>query len=77
VQFQRGHGADALDTIDEAIAIAPEVPYFREQRRRFSGDRAAHDRPDPPDGYVEPAPAPEEFPFGPDPHADEDPGIAI
>jgi hypothetical protein len=35
----------AVETIDEAIARAPDVDYFREQRRRFTGERDADDRP--------------------------------
>jgi membrane associated rhomboid family serine protease len=38
----------ALRTIDEAIALAPDEPYFREQRRRFTGERDPDDRPEPP-----------------------------
>ena len=40
--------ARAVAVIDEAIAIWPAEPYFREQRRRFLGERSADDRPDPP-----------------------------
>ena len=36
--------------IDEAIRLAPHERYFLEQRRRFTGERAADDRPDPPGG---------------------------
>ena len=50
VQFQLGRDAEAVATIEEAIAAAPDEPYYREQRRRFLGEREAHDRP--------PAPAP-------------------
>lgn len=57
VYFQAGRPFDALETIDEAIHLAPLEPYFREQRRRFSGERAPEDRPDPPgflpDGFPE------------------------
>lgn len=48
VQFQLGRESEALSTIDEAIAMAPEEPYYREQRRRFVGERAVDDRPPPP-----------------------------
>ena len=48
VQFQRGHPEQALEIIDEAIARRPDEDYYREQRRRFTGERARDDRPDPP-----------------------------
>jgi hypothetical protein len=47
-QFRAGDADAAVATIDEAIALAPREPYFREQRRRFVGDRDADDRPPPP-----------------------------
>jgi hypothetical protein len=59
-QWRNGDGRAALDTIDHAIALAPGVPYFREQRRRFAGERAADDRPDPPDLGAPPTPQPPE-----------------
>jgi membrane associated rhomboid family serine protease len=46
--FVAGRHEAAIDTIDEAISLAPGVVYFREQRRRFTGERAWEDRPDPP-----------------------------
>lgn len=58
VQFQLGRVEAALVTIERAIALAPDEPYFREQRRRFLGERPAHDRPPPP--RVPPRPAPPE-----------------
>jgi membrane associated rhomboid family serine protease len=45
VQFMLGWPERAVETIDEAIAQAPDVDYFREQRRRFTGERDADDRP--------------------------------
>jgi membrane associated rhomboid family serine protease len=45
VQFQLGHPELAVLTIDEAIDQAPLEPYYREQRRRFTGERDPHDRP--------------------------------
>jgi membrane associated rhomboid family serine protease len=61
VYFQSGRVDEALETIDEAIGLAPREPYFREQRRRFQGERAPGDRPEPPDGL--PAlPSPPELP---------------
>jgi membrane associated rhomboid family serine protease len=60
VQFQLGRRDEAIATIDEAIARAPAQPYYREQRRRFTGERAADDRPDlvPVWREGDPAPAP-------------------
>jgi hypothetical protein len=46
--FVAGRREAAIATIDEAISLAPGVGYFREQRRRFTGERASEDRPDPP-----------------------------
>jgi len=54
-QFRAGDADAALATIDEAIALRPDQPYFREQRRRFLGDREPGDRPAPP-GELRPAP---------------------
>ncbi|MEB2344349.1 MAG: rhomboid family intramembrane serine protease [Deltaproteobacteria bacterium] len=71
-QWRTGDERGALDTIDEAIALQPEEPYFREQRRRFTGERAAADRPEPPEGWLPPAapvPAPWEH--------SEEPGVSI
>jgi hypothetical protein len=48
VQFQRGDPERAILIIDEAIAREPEQAYYREQRRRFLGERGRDDRPDPP-----------------------------
>jgi hypothetical protein len=48
VQFQLGNRESALAIIDEAIARKPDQSYYREQRRRFLGERARDDRPDPP-----------------------------
>jgi membrane associated rhomboid family serine protease len=56
VQFQLGWHAQAIATIDEAIAREPQEPYYREQRRRFTGDRPADDRP--PDPALRPWRAP-------------------
>jgi membrane associated rhomboid family serine protease len=79
VEFQSGHRDEAVDTIDEAIALAPEVDYFREQRRRFRGERAADDRPEPPIPSLAPAPErePRDEPM-PSPFEDQDnPGVEI
>ena len=45
VQFQLGRADLAVGTIDEAIARAPGESYYREQRRRFVGERDPDDRP--------------------------------
>jgi len=45
VQFQLGWQAKAIATIDQAIAQEPDESYYREQRRRFTGERPADDRP--------------------------------
>jgi hypothetical protein len=50
VQFGLGRDADAISTIDEAIALEPDDNYYREQRRRFTGERSRDDRPE----YVPP-----------------------
>ena len=50
--FQSGNRLGALLTIDEAIRLVPHERYFLEQRRRFTGERAAEDRPPPPDSDV-------------------------
>lgn len=46
--FVAGEREAAVAVIDEAIQLAGSEVYFREQRRRFLGERAADDRPDPP-----------------------------
>ena len=71
-QFRHGDAAAAVETIGEAIALAPDESYFREQRRRFTGERAPEDRPSPPD--EPPAPGPEPRRDGP---RFEEPGISI
>ncbi len=45
VLFALQRPQEAIATIDRAIALEPDEPYFREQRRRYTGERAAHDRP--------------------------------
>jgi membrane associated rhomboid family serine protease len=66
VLFLLGQQTEALATIDEAIRLEPMETYFREQRRRFTGERAFDDRPEPPG-----------LPFGPLPFEGGDPGIPI
>ena len=46
--FQNGNRVGAILTIDEAIRLMPNEVYFIEQRRRFTGQRSADDRPPPP-----------------------------
>lgn len=47
IQFLLGRDTLAVQTIDEAIERDPDSPYYREQRRRFLGERPADDRPIP------------------------------
>ncbi|NRA06997.1 MAG: rhomboid family intramembrane serine protease [Myxococcales bacterium] len=47
LQFQLGAVGPALLSIDEAIALSPFERYYHEQRRRFTGERDADDRPEP------------------------------
>jgi rhomboid protease GluP len=58
LQFLLGRTERALGTIDEAIERDPAEPYYREQRRRFSGERPAADRPPEPSPFGPPAPPP-------------------
>jgi hypothetical protein len=46
VQFGLGMDAAAISAIDEAIALEPDDSYYREQRRRFAGERPRGDRPE-------------------------------
>ena len=46
--FVAGDSRGALSVIDEAIGLTDGEAYFVEQRRRFTGERAADDRPEPP-----------------------------
>jgi membrane associated rhomboid family serine protease len=86
-QYLAGRGADAIETIDEAIALAPGEAYFVEQRRRFTGERDYDDRPAPPSEPAqgdeqaepwleEPGPGHPGLPPG-HPPVDEDPGISV
>jgi membrane associated rhomboid family serine protease len=54
VTFAQGNAERAIELIDEAIALAPGESYYREQRRRFTGERAADDRPEPPPDPLRP-----------------------
>jgi rhomboid protease GluP len=65
VHFQLGHRAEAVAAIDQAILREPGDDYYREQRRRFLGERDAEDRPE----YVPPEPPPEGRP--------EEPGLSV
>jgi len=55
VQFQLGWPDQAIATIDQAIAQEPDESYYREQRRRFTGERRADDRPPDPALRLEPS----------------------
>ena len=55
VYFAQGRSEDAVSVIDEAIALAPGEPYYAEQRKRFTGERAADDRPEAPPEAEAPA----------------------
>jgi rhomboid protease GluP len=71
--FAAGDPARALGVIDEAIRLAPAEPYFWEQRRRFTGERAPDDRPAPPSlPWFFRAPAPDAPPLPP-PEPEPDP----
>lgn len=50
VLFVAGDVPGALIVIDEAIELTGGDRYYLEQRRRFAGERAREDRPDPPIG---------------------------
>jgi len=54
--FQSGDRIGAILTIDEAINLDPREQYFVEQRRRFTGERAADDRPPQPGESGAPGP---------------------
>jgi len=54
VHFLSGRAELARALARDAIALAPREPYYREQLRRFAGDRDAGDRP--PDPEQEPDP---------------------
>ena len=71
IEFQLGRAERAAEIIEEAIAQAEDeryAAYYREQLRRFLGERAADDRPD--------APSPWHF-FRRAPAEPEDPGITV
>jgi membrane associated rhomboid family serine protease len=66
ILFRSGDGAAAVALIDAAIHLDPGERYYREQRRRFSGERAADDRPaDPAPWRGPPEPPPEPDSGGP------------
>jgi membrane associated rhomboid family serine protease len=70
VHFAAGRTEAALATIDEAIVLAPEADYLREQRRRFTGQRAPDDRPEPPNEPMLPRPGPRLLPAPDDPSSE-------
>ena len=73
--FAAGSPAEAVRTIDEAIALAPGEDYFREQRRRFTGERAPDDRPEPPGVWI--GPLPEAPPRRPPARPEPDEGVRV
>jgi len=79
VYFQVGRSEDAVETIDQAIALDPDEAYYQEQRRRFLGERAADDRPAPPEELPPEAEEEEEGPLElePDPDAPDSPAIRV
>jgi membrane associated rhomboid family serine protease len=76
VYFQLGRNEDAVETIDQAIALDPDEVYYREQRRRFLGERAADDRPAPPEPPAPEAEQEEEEPLELEPASDS-PAIRV
>jgi len=73
--FAAGEVKEAVDAIDEAIALAPDEPYFQEQRRRFTGERGPGDRPEPPQDEAPPDQQPgEPLPSGSD---SDQPGLSV
>jgi len=70
--FQAGDRLGALLTIDEAIRLMPQEPYFMEQRRRFLGQRDPEDRPPPPS-----SPRDRELPDDPEPDPIFDPEAPV
>jgi tetratricopeptide (TPR) repeat protein len=70
IEFQLGRPERAVEIIEEAIAQAEDesfAGYYREQLRRFRGERDAEDRPD----------APTLWHLFRAPRAPEDPGITV
>lgn len=70
--FQAGRSGEAVAVIEEAIDLVPGEVYFREQRRRFTGERPADDRPAPPERWIPPRPE-RKTPTQPAP----EPGISV
>lgn len=77
VRFAMGDILGALSAIDEAISLTLDEPYFLEQRRRFNGERAAGDRPEPPPGPWPYRVGPEDRRNRDRPALDEDQGVWI
>jgi membrane associated rhomboid family serine protease len=70
IEFQLGRPERALEIIEEAIARAEDeafADYYREQLRRFRGERDAEDRPEPPSLWH----------LFPKPRAPEEPGVRV
>jgi len=60
VHFQLGHRDEAVAAIEEAIQREPDEDYYREQLRRFNGERDPEDRPFLPPQPAEPTVSEEE-----------------
>jgi hypothetical protein len=65
--FVVGDRWGALRVIDRAIAMSGGADYFIQQRRRFTGDRDANDRPDPPSAPTRPPGDLPDFDFSEEP----------
>lgn len=70
IHFASGRSDLALRLADAAVALAPDEPYYREQRRRFAGEGGAGGRPRGPAQRREREPAPR----GP---AEPEPGLRV
>ena len=65
--FVVGDRWGALRVIDRAIAMTGGADYFIQQRRRFTGERDANDRPDPPSAPTRPPGDLPDFDFSEEP----------
>ena len=60
VYFLEDRIEEALEVNADALRIDPEDPYLREQRRRYRGERARDDRPEPGEAPPDRIPIPDE-----------------